>query len=331
MGGTMARPLRLEFPGAIYHVINRGNYRGDIFRTEGAKAAFERCLWGACQKSGWVLHAYVLMRNHYHLALETPEGNLGVGMQWLQGTFANRFNKLRGERGHLFQGRYKSLLVERGEALGQVCHYIHLNPVRAGVLPVARLAEDRFSSYWQLWHPAARPLFLRVATALDHAGGYPDTRPGWKAYAQYLAWQAASGPAGKSAAYACLSKGWALGTKEFKTGLVADHAALATSGAWESVGKQEIRRLHWASQLTNCLHVLGKTTAAAKSERKSAPWKVATAAYLKEHTQANNGWLATQLHMGSPVAVSHYVGTLHRQPSHPGNAFLDRLTTRINN
>ena len=112
---------------------------------------------------------------------------------------------------------------------------------------------------------------------------------------------------------------------------MADHAALATSGAWESVGKQEIRRLHWASQLTNCLHVLGKTTAAAKSERKSAPWKVATAAFLKQHTQANNGWLATQLHMGGPVAVSHYVGTLQRQPAHPGNVFLDRLTARINN
>src|SRR5512147_1697273 len=103
----MARKLRLEFPGACYHVINRGNYRADIFKTEGAKAAFEACLFEACEKSNWVLHAYVLMSNHYHLALETPDGNLVAGMQWLQATFANRFNKLRGERGHLFQGRYK--------------------------------------------------------------------------------------------------------------------------------------------------------------------------------------------------------------------------------
>jgi len=80
-------------------VINRGNYRADIFETEGAKQAFETCLFEACAKSGWALHGYVIMRNHYHLALETPEPNLVIGMQWLQATFACRFNRLRGERG----------------------------------------------------------------------------------------------------------------------------------------------------------------------------------------------------------------------------------------
>ncbi|MBI5768031.1 MAG: transposase, partial [Verrucomicrobia bacterium] len=96
----MARKLRLEFPGACYHVINRGNYRARVFATEATRAAFEACVFEACEKSGWVLHAFVVMNNHYHLALETPEGNLVAGMQWLQATFANRFNRLRGERGH---------------------------------------------------------------------------------------------------------------------------------------------------------------------------------------------------------------------------------------
>ena len=116
----MARKLRLEYPGACYHVINRGNYRADVFRTPGAQAAFESCLFAACEKSGWQLHAFVIMRNHYHLAMATPQGNLVAGMQRLQATFANRFNRLRGERGHLFQGRYKALLVgssQRGHAL----------------------------------------------------------------------------------------------------------------------------------------------------------------------------------------------------------------------
>jgi len=324
----MARKLRLEFPGAIYHVINRGNYRADIFQREGARLAFERCLFAACRKSGWVLHAYVLMRNHYHLALESPQGNLGVGMQWLQSTFANRFNKLRGERGHLFQGRYKSLIVERGEALGQVCHYIHLNPVRAGVVSVGRLQEYRFSSYWQLWHPAARPPFLQVTTALEHAGGFPDTPLGRKHYVEYLAWQAASGPAGRSEAYASLSRGWALGSKAFKTGLIEDHGVVATSRAWESKGKQEIQQLQWAGLLASCLHVLGKTPADAARDRKSAPWKVAIAAHLKQQTQAGNAWLAEQLHLGTPTAVSQYVGSLHRQA--PGrNPWRDRLTERL--
>jgi REP element-mobilizing transposase RayT len=86
----MARKLRLEFPGACYHVINRGDRRHDIFATNGAKQAFESCLFEACEKSRWVLHAFNVMRNHFHLALETPDGNLVAGMQWLESTYANR-------------------------------------------------------------------------------------------------------------------------------------------------------------------------------------------------------------------------------------------------
>src|SRR4051812_10089801 len=111
----MARKLRLEFSGAVYHVINRGNYRAWIFASVGAKQAFEACLFAACARCGWLLHAFVIMSNHYHLAVETPLGNLATGMHWLQSTFATRFNRYRDERGHAFQGRYKSLLVERGD------------------------------------------------------------------------------------------------------------------------------------------------------------------------------------------------------------------------
>ena len=112
-------------------------------------------------------------------------------MQWLQSTFANRFNKRRGERGHLFQGRYQSLLVEEGEALGMLCHYLHLNPVRAGILPVDRLPDYRHSSYWYLGQPKARPAGLPVTTALTEAGALADTPAGWKSYADYLTCQAA--------------------------------------------------------------------------------------------------------------------------------------------
>jgi putative transposase len=104
----MARKLRLEFPGALYHVINRGNYRADVFAAERTKEAFAACVFEACAKADWRLHAYVIMRNHYHLAIETPNGNLVEGMRWLQSTFANRFNRLRREQGHVFQGRYKA-------------------------------------------------------------------------------------------------------------------------------------------------------------------------------------------------------------------------------
>lgn len=309
----MARKLRLEYPGACYHVINRGNYRSDVFKDAGAKAAFDSCLFEACEKSNWLLHAYVLMSNHYHLALETPEGNLVVGMQWLQATFANRFNKLRNARGHLFQGRYKSLLVEEGEPLGQVCHYIHLNPVRAGIATMETLPEYRFSSYWYLRRPKGRPKSLSLSTALIEAGALPDAVAGWRSYHDYLSWQAAEGPAGKSKAYVSLSKGWALGGADFRRTLIHDHALAATTRAWESQGAREIREERWHQALQRCLRHVGQNLEMAKTQRKSAEWKVAIAAAMKSSTQAPNRWLCEQLHMGTPVGVSQLTGQLRRQ------------------
>ena len=98
--GEMSRRPRLEFAGAIYHVLSRGNYRKELFEDGGARL-FGKTLFEASAKCGWLLHAYVIMSNHYHLAVETPEGNLVEGMRWLQGTFGIRFNALRGEHGHV--------------------------------------------------------------------------------------------------------------------------------------------------------------------------------------------------------------------------------------
>src|SRR5688572_15957094 len=227
----MPRQLRLEFPGAVYHVINRGNYRSWIFQSDRTKQAFENCLFQTCRRSNWLLHAFVIMGNHFHLALETPDGNLVAGMQWLQATFANRFNRWRGERGHLFQARYKSLLVETGDPLWQLCHYIHLNPVRAKLVTVPQLARYRYSSHWFLMNPSLRPEFLAVTTALDGAGGLTDTQAGRRSYNEYLAWQALEGPAGKSKAYVNLSEGWALGNKLVLATVIREYRLLPESRA----------------------------------------------------------------------------------------------------
>ncbi len=129
----MAGKRRLESSDGLYHVINRGNYRADIFGTEGAKKSFVKTLGEACEKFDWELSAYCLMSNHYYLCLGTPLGNLSVGMRWLQATFAMRFNKYRKEHGHLFQGRFKSILVEPGQQRSMdLVDYIHLNPVGGG-------------------------------------------------------------------------------------------------------------------------------------------------------------------------------------------------------
>ena len=310
----MARKLRLEFPGAGYHVINRGNYRRWILEDDKTKAAFERCLFEACERSDWLLHAFTLMDNHYHLALETPAGNLVAGMQWLQATFANRFNRFRNEHGHLFQGRYKSPIVEGGGPLGHLCDYIHLNPVRAGIVSVDHLAEYRYSSFWYLRQKRRRPAFLRCETALLESGVI-DTARGWQCYADYLAWQAAEGPAGKNQAYVSLSSGWALGSDAFKAALVKDYGLLATSRAWEEQGAAEIREMQWADALAAALKVVGKSNEDCARERKSVPWKIAIAAHLKRTTQASNRWLTGRLCMGSPVALSQYVSLFRRQGS----------------
>jgi hypothetical protein len=198
-----------------------------------------------------------------------------------------------------------------------VCHYIHLNPVRAGIVAVERLPEYRHSSYWFLWHPEGRPVFLDLRTALSEAGGLVDTAAGRRSYAEYLVWQAAEGPAGKTRAYASLSHGWALGTKEFKAALVKDHQLAADARAWESAGAREIRELDWDERLGAGLRRVGKTAEDARRERKSAAWKVALAAELKQTTQATNGWIAERLNMGSGVAVSQYVGRWRRAAARP--------------
>jgi putative transposase len=300
----MARKLRLEFPGACYHVLNRGNYRSDIFESNRTKAAFEQCLFQACEKSAWLLHAFTIMRNHYHLVIETPQGNLVAGMQWLQATFANRFNRHRGAHGHLFQGRYKAFPVEEGEPLALVAHYVHLNPVRAGIVPVDRLGEYRYGSYWYLRRKAQRPPWLRLDLVLAQTGGLVDAIAGWMSYEDYLRWQTSEGPLGQRDAYKKLSQGWALGSAEFKAALLKDHAVLALARAWENTGAREIREQAWEDQCRRALAILGRSEPELECAPGRAPWKVALAAFLKERSQASNSWLGRRLHIGCAKYVS---------------------------
>ena len=132
----MARPLRVEYPGALYHVMNRGDRRQAIFRDDADRHLFLESLQTACEKTGWQIHAYCLMPNHFHLIPETPIANLVAGMKWLLGTYTIRFNRRHQLSGHLFGGRYKAQLIDPANAgyLRVACDYVHLNPVRAGLL-----------------------------------------------------------------------------------------------------------------------------------------------------------------------------------------------------
>lgn len=140
----MARPARIEYEGAFYHVMNRGNRREDIFLDDNDRQKFYEILGNIEKRYGIIIYVYVLMSNHYHLLLETPFANLSRAIQRLNGDYALYFSRRHKSPGHIFQGRYKAMLVEKDAYLLELSRYIHLNPLRAGV--VRRPEEYRWSS-----------------------------------------------------------------------------------------------------------------------------------------------------------------------------------------
>lgn len=141
----MARPLRIEYAGAIYHVTSRGNARKPIFRDDQDRGILLNILEEVNGRYNWLYHAYCLMNNHYHLVIETPDGNLSKGMRQLNGVYTMRFNQRHHTVGHVFQGRYRAILVQKESHLLEVCRYVILNPVRAKVANVPE--RWRWSSY----------------------------------------------------------------------------------------------------------------------------------------------------------------------------------------
>ena len=162
----MARKHRIQYEGAICHVMNRGDRREPIFRDDRDRTVFLETLGASCGRTGWEVHALCLMPNHFHGVIETPQPNLVEGMKWLLGVFTRRFNLRHKLVGHLFSGRYKALVVDgSGDGyLKTVCDYVHLNPARAGLLRADQpLREYRWSSWPQyLKGPRRRWPWLRV-------------------------------------------------------------------------------------------------------------------------------------------------------------------------
>ena len=140
----MTRPLRIEFPGALYHVTSRGDRQEDIFRCDGDREIWLEVLAQVCARFNWVVHAFCQMGNHYHLVIETVDGQLSRGMRHLNGQYTQWFNRRHGVHGHLFQGRYHAILVQRDSYLLELARYVVLNPLRAKL--VARLDDWPWSS-----------------------------------------------------------------------------------------------------------------------------------------------------------------------------------------
>ena len=179
----MARPLRIEFGGAVYHVTSRGNARADIFTDDSDRELFLNILGQVVRRFNWLCHAYCLMDNHYHLLIETPEGNLSTGMRHLNGVYTQAFNRAHGRDGHVFKGRFKAILVEKESHLLELCRYVVLNPVRASM--VKRPEHYRWSSYLSTLGQADKPEFLTMEWLLGSFSAIlPESRRRYRRFVQ---------------------------------------------------------------------------------------------------------------------------------------------------
>ena len=308
----MARKLRIQYEGAIYHVINRGNYRQDVFASVSAAQVFEETLIEACVINGWRLHAHVVMRNHYHLAVETPRANLTEGMHWLQTTFATRFNRLKQERGHLFQGRYQALLIEDSAALARVVDYIHLNPVRAEIMTPEQLVGFRWSSL-RRFAREGRPAVFACADWLA-CRGLEDSPAGISAYGAYLTELARNDGEQKRLGLEKLSVGWAIGSEGWRRAVAKNHAQRALNPGMETSEINGLKQTHWSQVLEAELKRQRKSPADTAEDIYGAPWKIKVAMRLRQEG-ASYAWITEKLNMGKMSSVRAYLSQIKKSPS----------------
>lgn len=295
----MARKLRVEYPGAIYHVMNRGDRREAIFRDDQDRERFLEALGEVCAKTGWQVHALCLMGNHFHLVVETPQGNLVAGMKWFLGTYTARFNRRHKLLGHLFSGRYKALVVD-GSGNGYlktVCDYVHLNPARAKLLK----AEEALAAYrWSSWPeylkaPGRRWAWLRVDRLLGEYRIPKDSVAGRRVLERAVEERRA---AESGADYKAIRRGWCFGEKAFRQELLAQMSErlgaehygaerLETAEAKaERIIAAELKRRKWRE-------------AELATRAKGDPAKVAIAGRLRAETTVTVAWIAERLSMGT--------------------------------
>lgn len=300
----MARKLRIQFPGAIYHVMSRGNRREDIFHDDLDRESFLQTLADACAKTAWQVHAFCLMPNHFHLVVETPQPNLVAGMKWFLGTYTGRFNRRHRINGHVFAGRYKSLIVGgEGGYLRTVCEYVHLNPVRAKLLPPeALLRSYRWSSFRQFLLPAGqRPGWLRLDRLFGECGIPADSPGGRQEFERILE---ARRDRASDEGFQFVRQGWCFADEHLRQKLLAQveegtglfHYGTEIQEASEAkadrIIDEELRRDVW-------------TEADLTLRKKGDPAKVRMARRLRTETTVTLQWIAARLRMGTKGHLSH--------------------------
>lgn len=310
----MARKPRIEFAGAVYHVINRGKARRHLFSQPAPAEAFERTLLETCRRCGWQLAAYCLVGDHYQLALTTPRGNLVPGMQWLQSTFANWFKLNATQRGEVFESRYRAILVEPGPALRRLVDYIHLDPVRGALRSVYNLENYPWNSFPKYLDPSIRPSCLTCQDWLAPSGDLTDTPAGWESYRASLAAIMTLDPRQTEELFGRMGRGWVLGSNEYRQALRRKFHQMEKKRDWGGKDLRALNEKEWETLAVDYLKRLGKTARDIATARKSAEWKAAIAFVLKQRTSVTNPWLSSRLNMGPPAMASRLATAFGRLP-----------------
>jgi len=304
----MPRKERVEYAGAVYHVMDRGDRLEAIFLDDGDRELFLKTLGQACERTGWRIHSYVLMKNHYHLLLETPEANLCAGMKWMQSTYTIRFDARHTQRGHLFQGRYKAVLVdgEDGTYFRTASDYIHLNPARARILG----EEECLISYpWSSFPglvKGKRPEWVKGEWVLGSIGE-TDNAKGRRAYRKALEKRVEEERGEGSideGMLKALRRGWCFGSEEFRQRILE----MAPLGDRRSRG--QIRDSHDEREAHRLVAVglreFGLSVGELELLPKGDARKIAIAFMIKRQTIMGNEWIARELAMGVASRVSRY-------------------------
>jgi len=304
----------MEYAGAIYHVMNRGDRREPIFHDDADRKRFVVTHGEACARTDWQVHAYCLMNNHFHLVVETANANMVAGTRWFLSPYTARFNRRHKQFGHLFSGRYKSLIVDGGGGgyLRTVCDYVHLNPVRAKLLPPEKKLRDYAWSSWPeyLKTPEQRPRWLRVDRLPGELHIPKDSVAGREELEQYLEQRRAREDGGELKR---IRRGWCLGGETFRQELLEQARTRAGENhhaqTRRETAEEKARRL-----MREELDKLGWTADELAAHPKGDVRKARLAQRLRTETSVTWKWIAGQLQMGSWTYAANRVAKLKSQP-----------------
>ena len=315
----MPRHVRIEYAGAMYHVMARGDRREEIVKDDEDRRTFLRTLGEGCKRSGFRVHAYVLMSNHYHLLLETPEANLSRGLGWLQNAYTRRINVRHRLWGHVFGGRYKSVVVEPGNCFWVLMDYIHLNPVRAGMVKEsAGLESYPWSSVKNYLSSAqGRPEWLETEMGFSVCG-LRDTAGGRREYLEMLERRVDWRNPTKAGAVYCegegkpelavhsaLRRGWFFGSQKFREKLLSlAHGSFEArlkgkSNGYHGLASRDHGENRAAELLEAGLRHFQLKQEELKAAAKSDTRKCLLAEMIQAHTSVRLDWINEQLGMGT--------------------------------